>query len=452
MPEPMKVRLTDAFAKHASLPAGKTDHIFWDTDLTGFGLRVRATTQTYIAAYRPAGAGRSVPTKKFKLGSPNVMNASAARQAAKVTLGQAAAGKDPAAERAEEKRREKARVCGLLDRYEAALKKRHYVDLPGTMSTLRRNLHPLRNRDVKTVAGSEIVAIRDKLTAGGLEGAADNFFARCRAFFSWCLNQKAIDHHPTYAMRKEKRTRADKLEEGEVGRALSDEELVKVWMAALPSTTGPGDPSAFGDYVRFLILTGCRRTEASKASRTMLVDGVAGRLLVIPKRITKSGRDHNLPVTNAISTVLGRRSLERDLLFPSWKTGKPMQGWAKMLRKLAKVSGVDFTLHDLRRTFRTGLSKLRVDNDVGEICINHSRRGLEAVYNRDSSGTEMRDAFTKWSEHVEKLVHDHRWKQMRDRRYLGKKQPEPAAPKPKRNAFAELRKLSPEPEDQGAFD
>jgi integrase len=233
---------------------------------------------------------------------------------------------------------------------------------------------------------------------------------------------------------------------------LSDEELVKVWMAALPSTTGPGDPSAFGDYVRFLILTGCRRTEASKASQTMLVDGVAGRLLVIPKRITKSGRDHNLPVTNAISAILGRRGLERDLLFPSWKTGKPMQGWAKMLRKLAKVAGVDFTLHDLRRTFRTGLSKLRVDNDVGEICINHSRRGLEAVYNRDSSGTEMRDAFTKWSEHVEKLVHDHRWKQMRDRRYLGRKQPDPAAPKPNRNAYAELRKLSVELEDQGAFD
>jgi len=406
MPRIAKVKLTDAFVEKAALPDGKKEHIFWDSEVVGFGLRVRTEAKTYLIMYRPTGAGRTANARKFKIGSASLLRAADARQQARVQLGAVAAGKDPAGERAEEKRRERSVVTDLLDRYEGSLLKRKYVDVDGTMSTLRRNLHPLRNRDVKTIAGSEIVDIRNKLAAGGLEGAGETFFSRCRAFFSWCLGEKVIDAHPTFAHRKEKRTRADKLEEQDHGRALSDDELVKVWMAAKPNAPH-ADSAAFGDYIRFLILTGCRRTEASKVRRSMIVPGNGGQLLVIPKQITKSARDHNLPVTSAIASVVGNRSSNNDLLFPSWKTGREMQGWAKMLKKLIEASGVDFDLHDLRRTFRTGLSRLRVDNDVAEICINHSRKGLEAVYNRDSAGSEMRDAFGAWSKHVEDLVRTH---------------------------------------------
>lgn len=205
MVEPQKVKLTDAFAGKATLPAGKREHVFWDAELMNFGLRVRAKSQTFIVMYRPAGMGRSVSTRRFKIGSANALRASEARQHARVVLGHVAAGRDPAAERAEEKRRDRSVIGDLLDRYEDSLRKRNYVDLKGTMSTLRRNLQPLRGRDVKSVVGSEIVEIRNKLTLEGLEGAADNFFARCRAFFSWCMSEKVIDTHPTYAHRKEKR-------------------------------------------------------------------------------------------------------------------------------------------------------------------------------------------------------------------------------------------------------
>ena len=35
------MKLTARTTASAALPEGKTDHIYWDTDLTGFGLRVR---------------------------------------------------------------------------------------------------------------------------------------------------------------------------------------------------------------------------------------------------------------------------------------------------------------------------------------------------------------------------------------------------------------------------
>jgi integrase len=392
-----KVKLTDVVVARATLPNGKDEAVIWDTEVTGFGLRIRRGAKTYIVMYRPAGAGRSVAPKRFKIGTPGTIESAAeARKLARVVLGKVAAGQDPAAERTELKRRERARIEQLLLDYDQYNERRKYVDRAGTLSTLQRNLKPLLNRDVANVAGSEYVAIRNRLANDGLEGAAKNFWSRCRAFLTWCVNEKVIEANPLITHKAAKSTRADRIaKEEEKGEVLADDKLVEIWLAA------GKENSAFGRYIQFLILTGCRRTEASKVSRTMR----SGGLLVIPKRITKSGRDHNVPVTGLLAKLFGKceKDSRSDLYFPSWRTGKEMAGWAKMLDRLRKASGVDFKLHDLRKTFRTGLDKLGVDVDIGAICINHSRRGLEAIYNKNSAPSEMRDAFTLWAKHLEQL-------------------------------------------------
>lgn len=407
---PVKVKLTDAVVKNAVLPPGKKEAVIWDLEVIGFGLRLRQGAKTYIVMYRPAGAGRSLPARRYRIGTPgNIETAAEARKHARVVLGKVAAGMDPAAERAELKRRERAKIDQLLNDYDLDLTKRKYVDRAGTISTLRRNMKHLLNRDVAHVAASEYVTIRDRMVRDGFDGAADNFWSRCRAFLSWCVRQKVIETNPIIAHKAVKSTRSDRLDkEEEQGEVIPDDKLIDIWMAA------EKDDSAFGRYIQFLILTGCRRTEASKASRSMH----AGGLLVIPKRITKSGRDHNLPVTDKMKDLLKKcaKDSRSDLFFPSWKTGQAMQGWAKMLDRLRKSSGVDFKLHDLRKTFRTGLDKLGVDVDIGAICINHSRRGLEAIYNKNSAPSEMRDAFTLWAKHIAQLE---RRKQPMFRRFNG---------------------------------
>ena len=52
-----KVKLTDVVVSRAELPAGKAEHMIWDTDVSGFGLRLRGETKSCIIAYRPAGRG-----------------------------------------------------------------------------------------------------------------------------------------------------------------------------------------------------------------------------------------------------------------------------------------------------------------------------------------------------------------------------------------------------------
>jgi integrase len=375
------LKLTDAQVAKATLPAGKDELMVWDTEVTGFGLRVRKKTKTYIVMYRPAGAGRSENPKRYKIGTTSIIETAAeARRLARAVLGKVAEGKDPAAERTELKRRAKARVESLLLDYDNFNEERGYVDRAGTLSTLQRNLKHLFNRDIATISGSEYVAIRKRLTDEGLKGAADTFWSRCRAFLSWCVNDQILQINPIISHKATKRTRKVKIadEEDEAGVVIPGDNLMDVWEACDMSTS-------FGRYMRFLILTGCRRTEASKAARAMRqIDKKRRPLLILPKYITKSGRDHNLPLTKQMVELLKGCEVDArsDLYFPSRVTERPMQGWANMLTKLKDKSGVEFALHDLRKTFRTGLAALGVDNDIAGICLNHSRRGLEAVYNK----------------------------------------------------------------------
>jgi hypothetical protein len=80
------------------------------------------------------------------------------------------------------------------------------------------------------------------------------------------------------------------------------------------------------------------------------------------------------------SIIAGRASTASPLVFPSSKTGGRIKRWTKLVAKLQRASGVDFRLHDLRRTVRTLMTHCRVDHDVAELAICHAREGLRRQY------------------------------------------------------------------------
>lgn len=394
----MKLRLTDAVAAEASLNEGQVDCIIWDQDLTGFGLRLRPGSKSWIVAYRPVGRGRSANMKRLKLASPSVMPAVEARKLARSTLGKIAAGGDPLVERRELRRQAKARVSELLDRYEDDLERRRYVNRKMAMATLRRGLGQFRSQDIKSVSGADLVAVIEAYDRSGRPGAAADFRSRCSAFLSWCVAKaRAIDSNPLSGYRRTRTTRADRIARTEHGRALSDEDLALVWAAAK-------DEETFGRLVRFLILTGCRRHEAGGLCRSMI--DRPNRVIRFPAAFVKQGRDHIIPYPEAVEQILRLCPIDSrsDLVFPSPRTGRTINGWSKMVPKFRNACGVHFQLHDLRRTCRTGLSRLGVDAGVAELALGHARHDLEATYNRDDSIARLRAAFEGWAGHIERLA------------------------------------------------
>ncbi|WP_294644291.1 hypothetical protein [uncultured Aureimonas sp.] len=63
-------------------------------------------------------------------------------------------------------------------------------------------------------------------------------------------------------------------------------------------------------------------------------------------------------------------------------------------------------IHDIRRTFRTGLSRLGIDTETAERAIGPARAELLQIYDRDGAEDKLRAAFEAWATHVAKIVAD----------------------------------------------
>lgn len=71
------------------------------------------------------------------------------------------------------------------------------------------------------------------------------------------------------------------------------------------------------------------------------------------------------------------------------KTGKGKSSTGNVLGD----AGIEyFVIHDLRRTTRTIMSKNGVRYEVAEKCINHVKKGVEGIYNRDAYFEERKEA------------------------------------------------------------
>ena len=65
----------------------------------------------------------------------------------------------------------------------------------------------------------------------------------------------------------------------------------------------------------------------------------------------------------------------------------------------------DWNPHDLRRTVRTGLSKLGCPSDVAEAVLGHSKKGIEGTYNLHGYEEECAIWLQKWADYMDGLIH-----------------------------------------------
>ncbi|HWL69657.1 MAG TPA: integrase arm-type DNA-binding domain-containing protein [Geminicoccus sp.] len=389
----------------AVCPPNRSEMMLWDADVPGLALRVYPNgRKVFLIQFRSDGGGRSAPTRRVTLGAHPSISLSDARAAARKRFGELAVGRDPARERDEGRRREKAMLQPALDAYECSLQRRGLVRTKQTLSTLRRHLlDVLGNCDLATLDRRKLVDRFNTLEREGKPGAATDLRARVSVFLSWAANEGLIQASPLAGWRKPRSSRAEKVRQ--VGRALEDAELPVLWQAA-----GAGDDPIFTALVRFVILTGVRKSEAASACwHDMVLEG-NDPVWTIPADITKQGRAHRVPLTKEMIDLL--RAVPRTegvaLVFPG-RGGKPISGWTQRLRPIFAATTTaklpPWTMHDLRRTYRTGLARLGVPDAVAELLVGHAVADpLMRAYQRDDAWQSRRQAQERWSRHVLGLI------------------------------------------------
>ena len=333
------------------MPGGKPETIKWDGMVTGLGLRLRlGGAASWLYAYRPKGLGRGGPSRKLTLGQWPGVTLDAARDAARARAGEIAKGADPAADLRGERNRERRMVSMALGEYEGTIRRRKLVNVPTIMSTLRRGLAPLMNHEIDALTRKDLMTQIEALENAGKPGAATDLRSHSRAWLEWCVARGLVQFNVLAGWRRARSSRAERLEDENKGKALSDNEIVALWNAA--ATLG-----AFGGLVRLGLLTGMRRNELGG----LRWGDVRDDRIVLAAHATKTGAQHEIPVTATMRAVLtAQPRTTSDLVFPSSRTGAQMRGWTSLVDAAVSASGVKFRLHDLRRTVRTLMSRCGV--------------------------------------------------------------------------------------------
>ncbi len=186
-------------------------------------------------------------------------------------------------------------------------------------------------------------------------------------------------------------------------RFLNDNEL-ELFLAWLPSSKFT---EVQRNIFRMTLWTGCRTGEVCEATwqNVDLDEGV----FHIRESKTGVAREVQLP-RQCISFLSANRIGNKVYLFPSQRTGKPIK--QKQLTESAWVMREGnvmldiprWTPHDLRRTVRTGLSRLQCPSEVAEAILGHTKKGLIGTYDLHRYTEQSREWLQRWADHLDTLV------------------------------------------------
>jgi integrase len=409
------MKLTVKNAAGLKLPSGKSDHIEFDSEVPGFGLRLRdGGKRVWIFQYKIGQQQR-----RMTFGHYPAMDVPAARTRAEELHAEAKLGRDPAGDKAERQARmgETFEACMnlYLDRRRKDPKLRP-SSLRAIERHLTRNLKALHRLRIDQV-DRRAIALELARIGASAPIQANRTGANLGTFLTWCVKEGFIESNPAAVVNKNPERSRNRVlinVDEEAGK-IDATELKLIWKAL-------GDDD-YGAIIKLLILTGARAGEVAGLERSEI--DLARNLISIPGDRTKNHRPHTIPLSAAARAIIEARPQRvgadgkmRNFLFGAGEG--PFSGWSKskerLDEKLTEAAGEPlphWTLHDLRRTCATGMAEIGVGPHIIEAILNHvsgvrllhaqiagHRAGVAGIYNRASYETEKRNALNLWAEHV----------------------------------------------------
>jgi integrase len=183
-------------------------------------------------------------------------------------------------------------------------------------------------------------------------------------------------------------------------RTLDDAELRELWKAAEANGT-------FGAIVRMCLLTAQR---SRKVSTMKWYDISVNGEWTIPTAPREKNTAGSLVLPTAALDIIRAqpRIGENPHVFASPQgEGKSLSGFSKAKAtfdvKLPEMP--HWTLHDLRRTARSLMSRAKVSSEHAERVMGHAIDGVEGVYDRYAYRDEKADALRKLAALIDAIVH-----------------------------------------------
>lgn len=423
------------------------------------GLAVRVSPKgrkTFVLVARYGGAKN--PTRR-SLGTYGAMSLDQARTKARLWLEAIHKGQDPKLQedrdRIDNIKREKVTFAAVVQDFErdklskerkGADAKRE-IDLDLMPAWKAKPITEITDLDVIAVINRKKRKVTvDGKTRGGVVGAR-NLLALIKRFFRWVVGQRVYGLTDSPAANVGAKELLGEDATASRDRTLSDDELFAFWRA----TDSRRMPYPIGPAYRLLLLTALRLREAVEVQRSELdallmqrLDGAkdgqvvawqdipADRAVwVIPKERMKGknsgkkvARAHAVPMTDEIVGLFaGLPKSKGRYLFSTTGGRRPVSIGTKIkhdldlrmlhiLRAMArqrKQNPEEVTLphwvnHDLRRTVRSHLSRLKIEEVAREAILAHARLGIKGTYDLHDYLDEKREALQLWAARLRTIV------------------------------------------------
>jgi integrase len=390
------VKLTVRATAALKLPRGKSDHIEFDDDVPGFGIRLRdGGSRSFVFQYKVGAKQR-----RIALGSVTAIDIGRARATAKDLYARVRLGQDPASDKADAKVKAAETFAAIASRFLAhqrvRLRPRSYVDVEHHLLTHAKVLHGLQlekivRRDIATCIAS--VAENSGLVTG------NRVRTTLSTFFSWAMMQGLVESNPVIGTVRHRERSRD--------RVLEPAELSTIWNALADDH--------YGAVMKLLMLTGQRAAEIAGLCRSEVRDST----IVLPGERTKNHRTHIVPLSAPARAIIESQphrtnadGRPRDLIFGLAEG--PFSGWSnckeKLDERITKATGKPlphWTPHDLRRTAATYMAEIGIAPHVIEAALNHvsgHKAGVAGIYNRSTYEREKAAAFDLWADRLLAIV------------------------------------------------
>ncbi|SEB94077.1 tyrosine-type recombinase/integrase [Bradyrhizobium erythrophlei] len=389
--------------------------ILYDTEIKGFVARALPSGKvSYGFRYRNGGGA----SKWLSLGiHGSAFTAEQARTLAKKRAGEVADNRDPVAEQEQarsEAKKEKLSGTNTVNAILDAFVKRHASKLRSQDQIehafdayVRPKLGP---KSIYEVKRSEIVIMLDGVEDEAGPVMADRVLAHVRKAFNWQAARD--DEFKSPIVRGMART---KPKERARKRTLADEEIRDVWKALDNAVEANAVPPCYPRFVKSLMVCATRRTESAR----MHSSEIDGDVWTIPGERYKTKLDHVVPLTASMRALIGEKPKGNNsnswFVFSTTHGARAFSGFSKAKKALdseiAKIRKVEkrdamprWTLHDLRRTARSLMSRAKVPTDHAERVLGHVIGGVRETYDRYEYLDEKRDALEKLAGLVELIL------------------------------------------------
>lgn len=349
-------------------PAPDKDQMFYrDSELKGFALRITATgTKSFVVEKIIGNKVRRITLGKYS----DALPVEKARKKAQVLLGQIADGVDPIAEKRAIKMRS-VTLKEVLEDYKQARKSLKPKTLYDYQRVLNIAFDKWKDKPLTAITKEMIAKQHKKLGEENGEAYANLAMRVLRALFNFAAGQyedsqgrSLITDNPVKRLSQTRAWyRVERRQSFIKSHELSD------WYTGVQKLTN----ETLRDYLLLILFTGLRRQEAAKLQWNQ-VDLKAKTLTIID---TKNREPHTLPLSDYLFNLFTTRkqNASSGYVFPGTGADGYIIEPRKQMAKVIDDTKIQFTVHDLRRTFITMAESLDIAAYALKRLLNHKMNG-----------------------------------------------------------------------------